>query len=369
MIARAASPTGTEMENLKKNIHFAVFGGGVLLGIIFVAVGFVMRGGTEDQLTEAKAALQQQVGVPTKGTYDDMKSRADRFEGSLQNAEQVFKGGVAGLFDANYQTHNSGSAFYSNEGNAARQRLMKRWEALEKPQALPALLKGWKIERNASDSKQMWDRIEREIGNPPPDRIRDLQRQLRILEEVVTICERLVAEGADMGMGVKLIDFKADNYQPMTQNRVESPWMVMQWDMRLECAPGFAILLYEELVNPSARTMRKIENTPDRLGFVNFPLLLQMEVVERPTELRLDISNADKGELIRILNENGANLPVPDDPSKLDPEKPEGKKVIEEAEKFLAEKQPLVYPVRAGLRLQAAGFNKDWRAIAEQADQ
>ncbi|MBZ0135890.1 MAG: hypothetical protein K8I27_05915 [Planctomycetes bacterium] len=356
------------MENLKKNLHFAVLGGGVLLGIILVVVGIIVRGGTEEQLETANSQLQGKTSVHTKGTLDDLEKRSGRFKTSLEQAEGALK--AATRFDADYDSHTNGTAFYTNEANRKVRVLKERWDALTVEPKLPRLLSGWAFGRLSGyqSADTFWDRLQNDIGDPAPERIPELQRQLRILDELVTTCERLKAAGLDGGRGVKLLDFKAENYASMTNNKLDSPWMVMQWDLKIECSPGFAILLFDELANPSALTMAEVENQPNRRGFPMLPMNLQTEMVERPAELRFDVSNDDKAGVLEKLNEAGASLPVPPDPKSLDPAKSDGRRLVEAIQDSLNKTDRVVLPVRAGLRMRAAGYNSAWRATNAPED-
>ena len=351
------------MDNLKKNLHFVVLGGGVLLGIILVVVGIMIRGGTEDQLADAQSALQTKTSVPTKGTLEDLEARSSKFVTSVEAAEEAIKNAKG--FESDYPNHTSGDAFYTNEANNKVRTLRERWTRLEGTDKLPSLIKGWTIKRMSGNQNAdgFWERLAGEVASPPNERIRDLQRQLRILEEVLITCERLVAAGLDQDMGVRLLSFKADAYQSLVSNATESPWMVMQWDITLECAPGFAVLLFDELTNPSALTLGKSGDIPERRGFPMLPMNLQTEMVERPAELKLDISNDEKAALIQALRDAGFEVPNVPDPKDLDPASPAGKQIADAALELLHGDGQILMPVRAGLRMRAAGYNTNWRAI------
>ena len=357
------------MDNLKQNLHFVVLGGGILLGIIFVVAGIVVRGGTEEQLATANQSLSGKTGVATKGTLDDLERRSGKFESTLDEAETALKGAVS--FDNGYEDHSSGNAFYTNEANRKLTNLRDRWAALEVDQKLSTLLEGWVVKRSSGNENAdaFWTRMQTEVANPPVDSIRDLQRQLRILEEVLVACERLVAAKLDNGMGVKLLEFKAEPHASLTNNKLDSPWMVTQWEIDIECDPGFAVLLFDELVNPSALTMAKVQDKPDRIGFPNLPMNLQTEMIERPGELKLSIQNDEKAGAYKKANDAGESLAVPDDPENVDPNSTVGKALSESLHKILTEKHPIVMPVRAGIRMQAASFNSEWRAVKPLDDE
>lgn len=357
------------MDNLSKNLHFVVLGGGILLGIIFVAVGIMVRGGTEQDLEDKQTELQPHVNVYTKGTLDDVEKRAARFDTSVQEAESAITGATG--FDADYRDHSTGDAFYTNEANATLRTLRERWTKLAGEDKLPSLIAGWTIKRLGGNdgADGFWDKLAGEVASPAPDRIRELQRQLRTLDELVTTCEYLVADGLDQGMGVKLLDFKAETYQGMTTSKLDSPWNVLQWDLDIECAPGFAVILFDELANPTNLTMKPREGMATRRGFPMLPMILQTEMIERPGELKVDFSNDEKAGLLETLRKAKVEIPNVSEPRDLDPESQDGKKVIEGAVELLEGNEQIVMPVRAGLRMQAAAYNKDWRATNAQDEE
>lgn len=352
------------MDNLKKNIHFVVLGGGVLLGIILVVVGIMMRGGTEQELADMQTQLAPHANVYTKGTLDSVDNRSSGFESAVEEAGKAITG--AKSFESEFRQHSSGQAFYTNEANAALRNLRERWSKLEGKDSMPGMASDWTIKRQSGleNADAFWDRLSGEIASPPVERVRDLQRQFRLLEEIVTTCEHLLAAGHGDGMGVKLLNFRAENFQPLTSNQVDSPWNVMQWDLVIECSPGFAALLFEELANPSPLTLAQKENMAKRRGFPNLPMILQTEMVERPAALKIDVSNDQKAGLLEALRAAGKQVPNVSQPSKLDPASNEGKQVSGAAVELLEGPQQILMPVRAGLRMRAASFNDTWRATA-----
>lgn len=366
------------MENLKKNLHFVVFGVGVLLGIIFLVVGIMIRGGTVDSIAEEQAKLAGTKTIPTLGTYDLTKKKSERFDGSLKGAETVLTSGLGTKFERDYTTHTDGRAFYSNEAYAKLNTLKSRFEAMDKPVKLPELLQGWRL-ATSSAAVDPLAALSNEMTNPPTDKIREMQMRLRVLEEVATTMERLLETGAGAGLGVKLKEVKfPSTFGPISTSEADSPWKALPFEIQIECAPSFAILLAEELVNPSQRTLTA--TTPSEAGKtsykrVDFPILLDMlqtVMLGRQHEMKLDIKNDDKPGVLAALNSlmgpGEEKLPVPSDPKALDGEKPDGRRVLEEATRVMNEKDRLVLPVQVGLKLKAASFNRNWRAVkAEEA--
>jgi hypothetical protein len=365
------------MENLNKNLHFVVFGAGVLLGIIFLGVGMFIRSGTESQLAEQEKALEPLTkagAVPTEGNLDVAKERSDRFDGSLTAADSALRG-PGSTFISFDRTFSDGLQFYSEEAKGKLSQLQTRFAALEKKElALPALLTGWTFAAGGSKSDP-WAALDKDMANPPADRIREMQMRLRMLDELVTTLEKLIETGAGDGFGVKVNELKFPSpFGPSVSSEVDSPWMVLPFEIELECSPALGILLVDELANPTQRTLTATTSTDPakpagytRLGFPVLVEMMQTVMLGRQPEMRYQILNEDKPGVLTALNaamiEGEPKLPVPPDPQALDPEKPEGQKVVEEAIRNLNEKDRMVLPVQFGLRVKAASFNSSWRAV------
>ncbi|MCA8918083.1 MAG: hypothetical protein KDB68_01405 [Planctomycetes bacterium] len=356
------------MDNLKKNLHFVVFGGGVLLGIILLFVGITVRGGKEESLSTAQANLAKYSSVKSKGTLERATKRASGFGGTLEEAENALSKGKSVAFNSDYTTHPSGGAFYSAEANAKLNELKARFAAMEKPQPMPKLLEHYSfVQTGNSGSSAFWTQLEKDMSSPPNEKIRHYQMRLRIMDEFATTCERLLETGAEGALGVALISMKFDEYSPSGNSPLDSPWMNMPFQVVMESAPSFAVLLSNELVNPTKRSLGKTADGKERIGFPIFLDMLQTEMKERPLLVRFDIGNDEKAEVAKKVNEElgaGEKINVPSDPKALDPKEGEGKKLVEEATKILNESDVIELPVRVGMRLRAGSFNKDWKVVA-----
>ncbi|MCB9894670.1 MAG: hypothetical protein H6839_09485 [Planctomycetes bacterium] len=356
------------MDNLKKNLHFVVFGAGVLLGIIFVVVGFMYRSGVEQSLTDAEQKLNPKGPVDSQGTLEDATDRFKRFGKSLTDAESALKGGGQS-FTSGFDKRDSGLEFYSEEANMGLKRLQERFDAMVKIPPMPDLVAGWQFQRPGADRDTFWSGQQNEMANPPKERIREMQMRLRVLRELATTCERLIAAGADGGYGVKLQNVKFDAYAPIASNEADSPWMGLPCQIFLECLPSFATLLTSELANPTALTMGKAADGGD--GRIGFPVLLEMmqaEMTARPAAIRYDISNQDKAAVARKMNDKGAGIVLPPDPKDLDPNDGEGRKLVDAVDKNLNEDDRVVLPVAVALKVRAAAFNTNWKAVKAAED-
>lgn len=361
------------MDNLKKNLHFVVFGAGVLLGIILLVAGIMVRGGTEDKLAEAQTGLAGKTKVATRGTLEEATARSERFGSSLQDAESKLRG-IGSAFDAGYLSHQTGGEFYSAEARPTLQRLRQRFAALSRPNPMPALLEGWEVSRSGAErvQEQAWEQLEREMTSPSNDKIREMQMRLRILDEVATTCEKLVETGIGDDFGFKLTEIRFEAYGVAAigtyTNESDSPWLAMPFSLKFECSPSFAVALVDELVNPTSRTMSATADKNQRKGFPMLLDMMQTEMTERPPVVRYDISNDDKAAVANKLNEKGAGITLPSDPKELDPAEGEGKKLVEAASKDLNQDDRLALPVRVGLKMRAATFNKNWRAVKKEEE-
>ena len=357
------------MDNLKKNLHFVVFGAGVLVGIIFVAVAFVWRGGTETALTEAQTKLAPQSPVASQGALDKATARSDRFGASLSDAESALTNkGVA--FANNYEKSETGGEFFTNEANLGLRRLQERFDAMQTPTPMPAQLKGWQFVKSGSDKDTFWKGQEGEMASPPKEKIREMQMRLRIMRELAATCEKLIAAGADGGYGMKLVGIKFDPYAPLGSNESDAPWMGMPYQVTIECTPAFATQLVEELTNPTKLTVSdaKDEGPEKRMGFPQMLEMLQAEMAARPSEQRWHIDTDMKADVAKTANARGAGIVIPPDPKQLDENEGEGKKLVEAVSEDLNQNDRVTLPVTVGLKLRALAFNTKWKAVKAETD-
>ena len=363
------------MDNLKKNLHFVVLGVGLLLGIVFMVVGIVYRGGVEEELIAKQAELDRALPtVQSEGTLADVKTRSERFSGTLTEATEALSASSLGSFGQGYDNHATGGQFYSNEANRKIRELKVRFDALQKPIKFGGLLERYTLNRSSSSATNVWEDFEKNMANPPVEQIRDHQRMLRFLDELATACERLVEAGHDDGMGVRLTAVKTDGgWVGNAGAATESPWMNMKFDINLECSASFALLLSEELARPTSLTMAKVDGRANRLGFPVFVDLVQLEMMERPAIAKFEMSNeggrsgATKTESAAKVNEHlegGAKVVVPANPDDLDQATGEGKKLFDAVTKRLHDEERLVLPTKVFIRVRAAAFNPAWRAVA-----
>jgi hypothetical protein len=366
------------MENLKKNLHFVVFGAGVLLGIILLGVGMYIRSGTESELATEQENLKKLGAVPSKGNLDKAEELSGSFGSSLSTAEKILTEGQGTSFTANYSAWNDGRQFFSEEAKTKLTQLKGRFAAMEKPLMLPALLKGWDF-ASSGNKAAPWTQLDLDMSNPPGDKIREMQMRLRVLDELATTIEKLLDSGAGDGFGATLVAIKfPTSFGPIGSSETDSPWLALAAEFELECSPGFAILLADELANPTRRTFTPSEARDpkgtgnERIGFPVLVEMLQTVLIGRQQEMRLHILNDDKSEVLAAVNEALApgdpKLPVPPDPKAIDPEKPEGKDLIEAARKNLNEQDRLALPVQVGLKMMAVAFNANWRAVKEETE-
>jgi hypothetical protein len=363
------------MDNLKKNLHFVVLGVGLLLGIVFMVVGIIYRGGVEEELVAKQAELARALpAVQSEGTLADVKARSERFSGTLTEATEALSASSLGSFGQGYDNHSTGGQFYCNEANRKIRELKARFDVLQKPIKFTGLLERYTLTRSSASATNVWEEFEKNMANPQVEQIRDLQRMLRFLDELATACERLVEAGHDDGMGVRLTNVKTDGgWVGNAGAEFESPWMNMKFDINLECSAGFALLLAEELARPTSLTMAKMDGRANRLGFPVFVDLLQLELMERPAIAKFEVSNeggnsgATKASAAAKVNEHlegGAKVAVPSNPDDLNPETGEGKKLLDAVTNRIENDERIVLPTKVFIRVRAAAFNRAWRAVA-----
>jgi len=346
------------MDGLKKNLHFVVFGVGVLIGLVLMVVGMLIKSGKQDAIGESTATLAKHAlptsKLPTKKDADIIKRKKGAFENEIKSSMSALESGPGVALKADRKVFRDGSSFFSEEGDVAVKALQARFMKLEKEIELPAELGGRKLTNpvNAAAASPFWKKTLDEMNAiADPKAIPNFQAQIRIMQEVCFLCEQLLKQKAFAGQGVRLVEFKWE-FRGMEAIAAESPWEDYPFVVILECQPGFATAFADELVNASKATMGDSTKAKEGLGRWGFPVELvemQIELMERPSAVTANIYNKDK-----------AAYGIPETAKSDDPIVEQKKKELEDK---LLKDLNLGLPVRCGVRAKALAFNKEWRGV------
>lgn len=347
------------MDGLKKNLHFIVLGVGALLGLVLMVAGMMIKSGKQGEIDTAVAALATHTKkgspLPSKKDTEIAKRKKEAFEGEIKASLDALESGAGLALKAGRKDHRDGPTFFSSEADAAVKDLQKRFEKLDREIKLPAELGDRKLPA-PQQPNVFWDNTLKAMNQiADPKQIPNFQYQIRIMQEVCYICERLQQQAAFRDQGVKLVEFKFE-FRGDASISPELPWEDFPFSVILECQPGFATALADELANPSKRTIgdpAKAKEGQGRWGFPVEVMELQTEVMERAVVTSLTIYNKDK-----------AAYGIPPEAKADDQVVLQKKKELEE--KLWKELQ-LVLPVRCGIKARALAFNKEWRGVKPPA--
>lgn len=341
------------MDNLKKNLHLVVLGGGILLGLILLYVGITIRGGAEEQLEERQASLTAAANPPSQGDLNHASERRDRFDESISTNEASLRGATTLL--ENFDPTMSVANFRGTSPDELR-KLRGRFQVMADRQQnarMPELIEGYELEERSGRQADPFAELESQLSDTTGETLRNNWVRLRIAERLAATCESLIQVGADRGTGVRLVSLNiGDLGSTDGRDANQRPWLTADWKAELDCVPSFALLLMEELSAPSERTVPREggAGAPPQ-AFPNFLRSFALQISQRPEEARFDIDREFK------RNRNW--------PEDLDASTQEGRDRINEVRQELNELEILI-PVRCELKLSAATFNPDWEALAEE---
>ncbi len=348
------------MDQVKKNLHFIVFGAGVLLGIILLVVGIMIKSGAQDRLAAA-GKLPDPKNQPTKKDLANAKDKRAAFDKEIKTVESALASGAGVALKSNHTSHADGSSFYSAEADSMLKNLRTRFEAMEAESTLPAELGGRKLAAPQSPPK-FWDETFRVMNSiTDPKQIINFQIQLRIMQEVCFTCEQLRKQKAFEKTGVKLVEFKFE-FRATEGLAADTPWEDYPFTVFLDTQPGFLAALADELSNPSEATMGdkakpgNAELAKAGKGRWLFPVeieVVQSELVDRPLLVNADITNAEKAKygIAETLKESDPNFEV---------------KRRELSEKWSKDLK-LTLPVHGAIKAKALSYNKSWAGVVEPA--
>jgi hypothetical protein len=340
------------MDNLKRNLHYVVFGGGILLGLILFGAGFVYRSGGEGALATSITNLDKRKNVATQGELGQAERERDEFDRANQSALATL--GSTGQSLRNGLSEVVSVARFSSETEPKVSELQSRFDAMNKPQGFPSKLKGWSWVSIGGTRNTYWTDFKADLTNP--DKIPELQLQLRLLEEVCVTCELMLRSGRFPDQGANLRSLKVEPQRKWSnRDEVDSPWEMWEFTLDIECSPEFGYALMDELLSSSDLTSGKSGAGKDTANERRrFPIELdsmQSESLPRPPALLRYITPAE-----RAAEGVGENL---------DPESDEGKAEAKRlAQEYERDVRPAL-PLRFGMKMRALNFNPKWQVVAQ----
>ncbi|MBK8206126.1 MAG: hypothetical protein IPK87_04925 [Planctomycetes bacterium] len=343
------------MDNLKKNLHFVVFGAGILLGIILLGVGFLMRSGQESTLSERVGQLKTK-NPASQGDLDAATAARADFDADFKAAQASLRGDGTRL-RTGIATSTDTRTFYTDEVIPFINDMRKRWAAMDKPVPLPKRIETWILKRGTSAAQDYWTVFDGEMArlNASTDgpKLVENRLKLRIMEEVTTTCELLHQSGKFGTQGSKVNSFKFEALAFSERSEPESPWEALPFVVDLECSPEFGLALMHELGCRTDLTSGTVGGKT-RHGFPMEVLVAQFEQIARPMSLRFTITNDMRAA-------EGID-------SALRPETEQGARVMKQKAEEYEKKDRLVLPVHFAIKLRALSFNTKWKVVAEPTE-
>lgn len=357
------------MEALKKNLHFAVFGAGVLIGLILVGVAYMVKSGKVSQVEEAvgKLAKPSPATLPTKGDLEKAQASRNSFNKDIEAAIAALQTGNGTALKQGLGTNPNPNprTYYSQDAEPVLQDLKRRFAAMEKPIRLPEAMGERTLPpRGMSGSTPGQTFIEKKMSdinsNTDPLKVARFQIDIRILQEICFTCEKLVQLDQFKDMGVRVNDVKFEDARGGEGVSAESPWEEYTFVVDMECHPDFPAALAAELSNPSKLTEGSSDKDARKNGQARwlFPIMIddvQTAMRERPKFSGYDIPLSAR-EKEGIPPGEKANAP-------------EVQRIAAEKAKALSDSVKVVLPVDAAVRCRALSFNRNWRFTATEQPQ
>lgn len=334
------------MDNLKKNLHLVVFGAGVLLAIILMVVGIVIRGGTEGSLDAAQDNVKKASNPPTAGDLKLATAAREAFDTGIKDAEASMTTGRGAKLGLNPTDITDGGQFWTGSGKPALTELQAGFTALEKPIEVPKILSKFRLA--PPQQEDFWGTMEREWSQLASDRarIREADRKIRIMREVLGAAQVVAARPEFASEGFKLIKFTFDTAPASAATALAAaPWLMTPFTLVAECSPAFSAALIDELSSPSTTQNDK------RLYFPVLVDKVMTEMSPRPTGVEFTIP-VEMREELKLSD-------------KLNPDSQEGKAEADRIAKLMADEARVAIPPKLTAKFQALLVNRDWRVIKQ----
>ncbi|MBX3458724.1 MAG: hypothetical protein KF696_02020 [Planctomycetes bacterium] len=348
------------MDQLKQNLHFVVFGGGILLGIILTGVGFVMRGGSAGGLEAKAKELSAKQAIFSQGDLTAAANARQGFDKELEAAQGALKTD-GNVLRRNLSTESDTRRFYSDEVLPFVTNMRTRWEKMNAQTPLPERIKGWIWKRGPVQQQDYWQRLDTAMaglnqGSDGP-KLAEYRMRLRVIEEVTTTAEKLLATGRYPNQGIKLLDFKFDALAYSERTEAESPFEVLPFTFDIEASPELSLALMKELLVRTDISMQGSDGQPGAGKRLGFPLELvtaQSEQFPRPLAIRYRITND-----MRAKEGIDAGMKADSD---------QGIRVLRQKAEEYERKDRLALPMHFAFKMKAMSFNSRWKVLQEQTE-
>lgn len=339
---------------MKDKLHFIVGGGLALLGMILLGAGMAAKSGASETLTaaEGKLAASPAATVPTLQDVDQAEELGERFTTTTDALKRDYLNG-SGARLAPLLSRFTSSQEFKDEACRAVNDLKGRVDAISAPPRLPTELAGYGLEEPSGLG--YFETLLSDWSNPPNQADIPIRHaQLKIMEEVVIVCEQLMKRPEFAGAPFHLVKFEFGEfkYEPP---QPEQPWAGLNFQVVVECPPAFGVALLNQLVNPDLSTAGKaIQGEYSRHERAFYPLNLvayESGPAPRPFAAEVKISN-DQRKAYGIREDLN-----PESENDLEDWEEKRKEIAAD----LAAKIVVAMPARCTLKLQALDRNEGWR--------
>ncbi len=336
------------MDNLKKNLHFVVFGAGIVVGLLLLGLGYVVRGGEEGALEQKLKSLSAKQQVETRGDLSAAEKARAEFDAALSEALTLLEERGAALTRVLPGESSEPTAFLEQRSRPFIDDMRARFGAMDGKLPLPDRMQGWTLQRGGrAPDGDFWSRYFNTLQAATREQLPEIRYQLRIIEEVCATCELLLATENFRGQRVKLNEFK---FEPPVVSDANTPWTEIPYLIDLECTPEFGHALQNELVSPSQLTSGATAADKRRMLFPNRLDSMQFMAIPRPLVMRYSISP-----------EQRAREGIPET---LDTGSEQGRAMQQrKIEEFERDVRP-VLPLQFAIKLRAQSWNSNWQVVS-----
>lgn len=243
---------------MKDSLHFILFGVLGFLGLVMTGVGVMVKSGAESDLTAAAGKLQAAAkqSIPSAGDVKDIQARQARFIAEVEKfrADWESNQGKALLrFDKTYATPDD----FNNDASRTISALQMRFQALEAEWPLPNLLVklGRKMQPEENEGGRFWEQTASDMRRIQQPEILMMQARLRVMAEVLVVCECLKAmpEYASAPFSFRKFEFGSFNNEPQAEEK--EPWLRHEFQFVFNASPSLALAITDSLLVPSNATM------------------------------------------------------------------------------------------------------------------